>query len=1013
MRLNILSVLAMAFAILNGLDSKAQEVLSEGLDRPHAKEFREAMRLYDHGMYSSSRQAFDNLARKTGSVDPEGYAVLNSVKMNVPGYVREMESFFEKNPHSVLVPRIRYVHALNLFDSQQYNDALEQFAMLRPSALYKSQKPEYYFKKGYAALEVGDMEAAKADFNAVVDMKFSDFTGPSRYAIGYINYELKDFKEALKWFEESRKDGRFNEMSTFYIMECRFMLGDYKYVTENGDRVYEQVSEERKPLMARIISESWLVMGDAEKAREYLELNTVSGGRPNGRADWFYRGSVLYAVKDYKAAIENFEMMGERNDSIGQVASYHLGYSYIQTKNKVAALEAFKFASKLSYDADIAEDAFFNYAKLAFDLNTDTSVFSDYLRKYSDLEKGDRIYSYIAVAALHNRDYAGAVDAYGEIDELDEDMRGNYMRANYLRAHQLISSGSYRKAIPCLKIAAYYSERGSRFNQLVRYWLAESYYRNDQYSEARDIYMDLYYVSALYGSPESYLITYNIAYTYYKEGKYDSARKWFSEYLTESSVRYRKDALERKADCHFISKDYKGAAAAYDVVLKDYYNVNDIYPYYQAAISYGLEGDSRKKIDLLSRVMNASPEMQFYPEALFELGRSYAVKEDADNAFNCFQRLAETVKDSTFVAKAYIEMGSLSRNQSQYNDALGYYKTVVEDMPLSGYAEDALLAIESIYQTRNEPEEYIAYIETIGKGATKTADERETMIFNAAEQIFLSENYQKALVSLQSYEEKYPDGQYMYKADFYIAESYKSLGKYEQACDSYRKVISDGQGSFVELSMLNFANLSYRLERWDDALGGYTSLYNSAQLENNTYVALTGMMRSAFKGHDWSQALLNAERVMGDSRTDESVKTEAKYVKARSYLATSRRDEAFVLLEELAEDVNTAYGAEAAYMIILDSYDKGEFENVETKVYAFADAGSAQTYWLAKSFIILGDSFVERGDNEQAKATFESVRDGYSPENDADDVADNIAMRLKKLDELMNEKTNQNADETL
>ena len=411
--------------------------------------------------------------------------------------------------------------------------------------------------------------------------------------------------------------------------------------------------------------------------------------------------------------------------------------------------------------------------------------------------------------------------------------------------------------------------------------------------------------------------------------------------------------------------------------------------------------------------MDASPEVQFYPEALFELGRSYAVREDDDNAFTCFRKLADTVKDSTFVAKAYIEMGSLSRNQSQYNEALGYYKKVVEEMPLSGYAEDALLAIESIYQTKNEPEEYLTYIETIGKGATKTADERETMIFNAAEQIFLSENYQKALVSLQSYEEKYPDGQYLYKAHFYMAESHKNLGKFEQACDCYKKVISDGQGSFVELSMLNFANLSYRLERWDDAFGGYKSLYNSAQLENNTFVALTGMMRSAYKGHDWTQALVNADRVMNDIRSDESLKTEADYIKAKSYMATSRRDEAFAILERLAKDVNTTYGAEAAYMLVLDSYDKGEFDDVETKVYAFADAGSDQAYWLAKSFIVLGDSFVERGDNEQAKATFESVRDGYSPEGEPDDVADNVAMRLRKLDEIMNEQTNQIADETL
>ena len=64
-----------------------------------------------------------------------------------------------------------------------------------------------------------------------------------------------------------------------------------------------------------------------------------------------------------------------------------------------------------------------------------------------------------------------------------------------------------------------------------------------------------------------------------------------------------------------------------------------------------------------------------------------------------------------------------------------YYKSVVEDMPLSGYAEDALAAIESIYQTKNEPEAFLQYIDSIGKGATKTADEKEKMIFNAAEHL--------------------------------------------------------------------------------------------------------------------------------------------------------------------------------------------------------------------------------------------------------------------------------------
>lgn len=1001
--LTISFVAAMMFVSSVGLSADALRV-QDGQE--NLKEFREAVRLYGIGMANRSRMIFEELSERDPNSDHEGYSVLCDVVMNIPGYESRMNKFFDTHPYSIHIPQIMYHHGLNLFDAQEYKSASDFFVQLKPKQLDKSQRTEFMFKTAYCDLENKDFESALKRFHEVEELPMNDYTAPSRYAIGYINYRMKDFREALAWFMQASEDSRFESISKWYIIECRFMMHDYSYVANNGPELYEQISVERRPHLARIISESFLVLGDADNARRFYAL-TTDGASPKSRADWFYSGSVLYAVEDYEGAIESFNKMGMRTDSIGQVANYHLAYSYIQTKNKVSAMEAFKEASFSKYDENIAEDAYFNYAKLAFDLNNDATVFQDYLKAYSNVEKGDRIYSYIAVAALHDRDYAGAIEAYDMIEELDVNMRDNYMKANYLRAAQLIRNGSYRKAVPCLKAAAYYSDRGSRFNQLARYWLAESYYRDDNFEEARRMFMELYNVSALFGESEYWLIPYNIAFCHFKDGDYASAAKWFNDYLDQSNVKYRKEALERKADCYFITKDYKSAAQAYEIVVDEYYDVNDIYPYYHAALSYGLSNKQSRKIELLTNVMKAEPESEFYPEALFELGRAYTLKDDDDNAFNCFRKLADSVKDSTYVARAYIEMGSLARNQSQYNEALGYYKTVVEQMPLSGYAEDALLAIESIYQTRNQPEEYIAYIENIGKGATKTDDEKENMIFNSAEQIFLSENYQKALGALQGYIDKYPDGTSVYKADFYIAESYRALGKKEKACDYYKKVISYGEGSFVELSMLNFSVLSYQLEKWDDAYSGYQSLLSSAKIDNNKHSARIGMMRSAFMGHRWDDAVDAVEEVMGDPRSDDQIKTEALSVKAKSYLAVSRRDEAYVILKQLAEDTSSKYGAEAAYMMVQDSYDKGDFEEVENKVYAFSDSGSTQTYWMAKSFIVLGDSFAERGELSQAKATFESVRDGYTPQDDSDDVLDNVKVRLDKLEEMIVEKKNQ------
>ena len=989
---------ALAAAVMTSFPLQAA---SDGVPGPASKEFKEALRLYDRGLANRSSIVFDRLARMNDDADAEGYAVLADIVSGTPGYVSMMETYLAKRPHTALAFRMRYQHAMNLFEAEEYLEAGNILSEIDRKRIDKGQIDEYIFKSAFCALENGDEAKAKELFQEIDMRPVSDYTAPSRYVLGYLAYEDQDFQKAIDWMDEASEDSRFKSMAEYYIFESRFMLKDHEYVVANGDSMYAAVPKERKAHLARIISESCLVLGDVDKARKYYELSGSGADVGNNRSDWFYSGSMLYAIDDYEGAIRSYSNMTDRTDSLGQIANYHLGYSYIQTKNKVAALDAFKDAANVLHDPELTEDAFFNWAKLAFDLNDDTSVFNAYIDAYPAKEQEQRINSYIAVAALHDRDYEAAVNAYDKIDELDDHMVLNYMKANYLRANQLVKNGSYRLAIPCLKAAAYYSDRSSRFNQLSRFWLAESYYRNEQYRDALTTYTDLYNISALYGQEEHDILPYNIAYCYFESGDYPAALKWFGEYLEDPYAAYRKEALVRSADCYFVDKDYKKACEMYENVIESYADSTDMYPYYQAGVAYGLLKKPAKKIELLKNVMKASPDADFYAESLYELGRAYVAKYEDDKAQECFMLLANSVKDATYVARAYLEMGSLARNQSQYNDALKYYKTVVEDMPMSGYAEDALAAIESIYQIRNKPKEYIAYIEKIGKGDSKTADEKEDMIFNSAEQIFLSENYQKALVALDSYLEQYPDGRNAYKADFYKAESYRLLGKFEQACDCYRKVIEGGEGSFVELSMLNFSDISFRLERWEDAYGGYSSLYSAALLENNKSTALAGMMRSAYRGHDWGEAIKNADKVMFDSRTSQALHTEAQYIKAKSYLASSRRDEAFAILEKLSKDVSGEYGAEAAYLLILDSYDKGEFEEVENKVYAFSDAGSPQVYWLAKSFIVLGDSFVERDELAQAKATFESVRDVYEPQNADDDVRDNVELRLKKLEEMM------------
>lgn len=952
---------------------------------------REAARLYGSGMYERARSL---LLDCKGDPVADGYGVLCAIKMQSEGFEKEIASYEARHGRSSLSDEIDFEYGRVLFDKGRYADASERFDMVDGARLDKSLLPEFEFKQGYSAFARGLYKEAEPHFLAVEELPMSDYRAPSRYAMGYMSYVAKDFDTAARWFELSSTDPRFAELSEFYLVDCRFMRKDYDYVLDRGVAIFDREPGVRRSHLARIISESYLVKGDKKKAREFFSETSRD---KMTRSDYFYAGSVLYAVDDFKGAAENFSNMTDRSDSLGQIANYQLANALLQTGNNVGAMNAFRDAAAVSWNPAMQEDAMFNYAKLSFDLNKDTSAFASYIERYNTSKRGAEIYNYMALSALYDRDYAAAVEAYDKIDELDESQHGNYIKAFYLRGEQLVSSGAYRDAIPCLRAAAYYLPKNNRLNQLSRYWQAESCYRTESYGEAAQIFADLYNLSALQETPEGERLSYNAAYSHFKAGEYAQAARWFDIYLNEGDKACRADALLRRGDCDFITRNYYGAIAAYQKAVSEIPVTEDIYPYYRLALAYGLSGDRKSKAAVLANVELADPSTPMYSEGLYELGRAYMDISENDKALEAFTRLRDTSQDRTVRAKALIGIGMVSRNERDYDSALAAYKEVVTLVPGSEFSEDALLAIESIYQARKEPEKYLEYLEKNNLASGKTDSDKESLYFNTAEQIFLGGNYVQAAASLQKYLDSYPSGAHVSEARFYLAESYRSLGNKEKACDFYEMVIADtAESSFGEAARLRLAELSFSLERYARAYEAYSDLFGYARMDENRRTALLGMMRSAYRGRSWSDASAAAAKVEVLPDLLASEIREARYIDAKSKLASSLRDEAMVQFRILSAEPSTAEGAESCCILIQDAYDRADYEGVQRAVYDFSGKAGGQNYWLAKAYIILADAFVQLGHSSRAKDTLESILAGYTPDT-PDDIAPTVKSRLEKL----------------
>ena len=74
---------------------------------------------------------------------------------------------------------------------------------------------------------------------------------------------------------------------------------------------------------------------------------------------------------------------------------------------------------------------------------------------------------------------------------------------------------------------------------------------------------------------------------------------------------------------------------------------------------------------------------------------------------------------------------------------------------------------------------------------------------------------------------------------------------------------------------------------------------------------------------------------------------------------------------------------------------KGNFEDAENIIYEFIDQNTPHQYWMARMFILLADISLEKGDEFQARATLQSLKDYYQVNDDG--ILDEVNAKLDQI----------------
>jgi len=142
------------------------------------------------------------------------------------------------------------------------------------------------------------------------------------------------------------------------------------------------------------------------------------------------------------------------------------------------------------------------------------------------------------------------------------------------------------------------------------------------------------------------------------------------------------------------------------------------------------------------------------------------------------------------------------------------------------------------------------------------------------------------------------------------------------------------------------------------------------------------MMRAASALEDDEKVIASAELVLGSENLTEELAREATFLTAKANQRLGNNADALDDYRRVAFEVATAFGAESKYRVAELLWMSGDISGAEKEANEFVDMSSPHAYWTGKTFLLLSDIALKKGDTFQAKATLQSLIDYYTIPND-------------------------------
>ncbi len=983
---NYIMALAAAAMLFTTGGAFSQQPANPHIDR--------AQELYDAGQYRASQE---ELCKARAGADPVELMRVDyllaecAAKLGEEDALAQIEKFVRDYPGSIYADRLRLTGAVCLYDGGRYGEALAEFRDIGPSALRGGQRNEYWFKRGYSEFMTDDLGDATASFQKVGS---GEYAPHAKYYMAYIDYAEKNYAAAKRGFTALADDPSYGAVIPFYLLQIEFLEGNYDYVIAHGDALLRTSEGVRAAEIARSMTEAWFHKEDYGRVMQYVDTYRTAGGQM-GREEYYLAGYSEYMQGHPAEAVEALARVAGAPDRLSQNAAYHMAAAYLELDRKREAMQSFSIAADGEFDAAIREDALFNYGKLQFELgggffNEAINVLQRYIAEYPQSARLGEATEYLASAYYNARNYEAAYEAIRRIPNPDNNIKTAFQKIAYFRALDLYNMGEFDRAYTMLE-EAQKTRFNAKYTALTNFWM----YLKEDYAGAAKFYRD-YTTLAPSTEREYRMALYNLGYSYFNRKSWGEARSWFDRFLAAYTTRdsYRADAYNRLGDIDFANREFWRAIEMYDNAAKVGTDER-YYSQFRRADMLGHVGRPERKIESLNEIIRAG-QGDYVPDAMYELGLTYIAQERFRDAAAAMKRFTDAYPDNGKYAAALSDMGLIYQNLGDNDAAINYYKMVVDKSPDSPEARNAMMALRGIYVEQNDVDAYFAFAQRSGVETDLTAVARDSLAFTAAQNTYLRQgNTVASITALRSYLDRYPRGMHRAEALYYVGDASQATGRTEDAIASYRELAAMYFNPYtvraLEKLAIQYENEGRLLEAADVCKRLAETAADPALVSKALWAYFS---HTKLQGDDdlIEQAI---DYIEGATNAGEEIRRSAKFTRAEMSEERGNADEALNIYRSLATESQTKVGAMSTLKVIEALYAADDLDAAQELVMTFAGQNTPHQQALGRAFLVLGDIYAKKGDTFQARATLQSIIDGYSPDNDG--VIDAARERIASL----------------